>query len=638
MSVLFIYTNRFRRVCEDFSRMSEAAICNLHFCVNIPEEIDYELAEANRHDAPWPNTTTCRGMSIRDFMNFVRDRAVEGDTVVADWDSGNPKYYKRTAKTLKSIKQSDLPLSVQVRIEGMKDRRLSHLCYGEAIPVGVYSIRNDRPFHSAMPSLELVADVGQQLWAIDRGEYLVESGMLICRACRSALKGEISNVPSEVLANPSVLGVSAYVVAETGHFIDREENWQVLVKDVNGDYMWIDHDDDEVMIVDGVFRRRNPDLREIAGDEPVLYGDFTYDENAELRPVPVMSYHDVPAEGFSVARFMADSVIGRVEHIPSYYRLSNRSAMDNCREAFPGYRFLNRDDHVQEGDWLVRPNGTIHKPDCIGKKLHENSTTLIRPIGMDGWGVLVRDQITDDMEVEWQVRDRGKVCIDWTPWDLERDNDKLSEYERQYYTVYFRKRVHGFRVRCSGDPNFPLPFGMEWVPEGERLSAGYTELVGQEFREILPSHVGRLCAEPYIYARATLSSFHGPLPTPSVMSHGGLSVEYIGPFPGGNPSSLIDEWQMFVSQHGLSMVPVRANTTKGQEAPIGTFWPCTFKINGQSQIIYCTDKVGPNQLEVLVRRGLVSVLGAVQRHLPFFNVVPATPQVQGRREVRAIQL
>lgn len=638
MAVLFIYTNRFRKVLTDYNTMSGATICNLHFCVTIPEEVDCELAEANRLDQPSTQTMTMREMSVRGFMDIVRDQSSEGDTVVADWDSGNPKYYKRTAKTLKSIKQSDLPLAVSGRIQGMKDRRLSHLCYGEAIPVGVYSIRSDRPFHSAMPSLEEVADVGQQLWAIDRGEYLVESGMMMYRSCRSAIRGEVGNVPPEVLVNPSVLGVSAYVEAETGYFIGREENWEVLVKDANGDYLWVNHDDDEVMIVDCVFRRRNPDLREIAVDEPVLYGDFTHNQNAELCAVPAMSYSDVPAEGISVAQFMADSVIGRVDHIPHYYRLSNRSVMDNCREAFPGYRFLNRDDHVQEGDWLVRPNNTIGKPDCIGKKLHENSATLIRPIGMDGWGVLVRDQITDDMEVEWQVRDRGKVWIDWTPWNLERDNDKLSEYERQYYTVYFRKKVHGFHVRRSGDPNFPLPFGMEWVQEGEHLSAGYTELVGQEFREILPSCVGRLCVEPYVYARATFSNFHGPLPLPAVMSHGGLSVEYIGPFPGGNPSTLIDDIQMFVSQYGLSMVPVRSHTTKGQDTPIGTFWPHTFKINGHPQIIYCTDKVGPNQLEILVRRGLASALGVVQRHLPFFNVVPATPQAQGRREVRAIEL
>ena len=650
MAVIFAYTNRLRNVV-DIRAAAEVLpsglpagpwaprIQRISFWVMMPvgENDGFHLARVNRGD-----------YQLAYIMNQISNLAPKGDYIIVDHDSKDPKYYIRTAKTTRSLKYSDLPVSIRRHLNGMLDNGLCHLCYGEFInPDSRFSLfdGNIEDFSfSGMPdsitsTTPPIAPPIVSMWAIGRGTYYAETIYHVAEpvGTRVAIEKDRDLIPPELLENPDSLGTPLYQFKSSGEMAFSHEYAEVLV-DSRNSYRWLNFESGG-LVTDQFVRALNPDLEAVPRDGSIWYGDFIVHSDRTITVVkePLIDQYTSP---LSVEEFTSLLVIGEDVGNRTVLRLRDREFPIGTREFCSGYRYLNRDDHVQEGDLMHTEDGKIVLAANVGKKLSENSSTIFRPIGKDGWGVLVRSQISDEMEVEWQVRDRGKVYIDWTPWDTTRDSDRLTEYERQYYTVYFRKKVPGFRKARRGDPNFPVPFGMTWVLVGEEVNERCLEIINGELRVARIGLNNRACFEPHIYLRPVINQYHMPLPFPSILSKCSPIVEYVGRFVGGNPMDLMPGGhQLVLSQHGMSFMPVSSHHLTTQDTPIGAFHPAVFKINGQEQIIYVTDRVDNDHLSGLVTQGIVSMLGAVQRHLPFLNVIPAAiPRDSVRREVRTIEL
>lgn len=650
MAVVFAYTNRYRDIVDveegvetdpsglPLSQPWSSRIQKVAFWHSIPT--DGDTSGGADTDSLYSRGVIRGSCSITDLKASMQFYTSSGDYLIVDFDSNDPKYFiKKGVKSFRAVRENDLPHYIKEHIAAMNEYGARHLCYGEKInqdsqvsifncPIQDIDFSNFRPVQRTEHS---------DLWAIAYGVYCAEcvAGAYATNFWQVPVV-EREQVASHLIANPDSLGTPLYVYKQPGEVVTDEEFADVLVHD-GEKHRWSDiyHTG---LVLDQIVRVVNPDMELVSRDEPVLYGDLILHMDAtwEVAKEPTSEQLGTP---LATSAFLTTSIIGHAVGNRTVYRRRHRDAPLDARWVFSGYRLLNRDDHVQAGDFQVDPDGMIRPAANIGKKLSENSNTLFRAIGKDGWGVIVRDQITEDMEVEWQVRDRGKVWIDWTPWVQSRDGEQLQEYERQYYTVYFRKKVAGFRTVRRGDPDFQLPYGLEWVPQESTIQDGDLEIVNGQLVHANRASIGKLCKESHIYVRSTPNQYHEAIPWPSILSLASPVVEHCGKFLGAVRVSNPTSHQLVVSRHGISMVPVSSVEVRCQATPIGSFYPHVFKINGQEQIIYCTDQVNDSELSALVSRGIQSILGVVERHLPFLSVTPAKPASSTvRREVRAIEL
>lgn len=642
MAVVFAYTNRYRDIV-DIPEGAETDVNGLpifrHEWTSRIQKVAFWCLIPSENGAWDVFSATIRGScSITDLKAAVQLYTKAGDYLIVDFDSAEPKYFiKKGVKSFRAVRENDLPYYIKYHTDAMSEYGARHLCYGEKInqdsSVTVFTCPIDEiDFNNFRP----VQRVNVDLWAIDYGVYYAECvADVYPDTHRQASVIERDKVPDYVMANPDSLGTPLYVYKQPGEVVTDEEGADILVYDGEV-YHWLDCSSG--LVLDQMVRVFNPDMEIVSRDAPVLYGDiiFYVDSTWTVAQEPTAEQFGTP---LSVESFVSTSTIGHPVGNRTVYRRRHRDAPLDARLIFNGYRLLNRDDHVQEGDFQIDPDNMIRPATNIGKKLSENSNTLFRAIGKDGWGVIVRDQITEDMEVQWQVRDRGKVWIDWTPWEPTRDSEQLQEYERQYYTVYFRKKVPGFRTVRRGDPDFQLPYGLEWVPQEAPIQDGDLEIINGQLAQVSRVAIGKPCKESHIYVRSTPNQYHEAIPWPSILSLASPVVEHCGKFLGSVRVNGQLGHQLVVSRHGISMLPVSSVETICQTTPIGCFYPHVFKINGQEQIIYCTDQVNDSELSALVSRGIQSILGVVERHLPFLSVTPAKPALATvRREVRAIEL
>ena len=651
MAVVFAYTNRYRDIVdvEEGQQVdgNGLPIGPAPWASRIQKVAFWHLIPSGNDFQGTPDDLYYRGVirgscSIPDLKASVQAYTTAGDYLIVDFDSAEPKYFiKKGVKSFRAVRENDLPHYIKEHIDAMNEYGARHLCYGEKInqdsQVSIFTCPIDEIDFSNFQPVQRTSLT--DLWAIDYGVYYAECASM-ANIYRETLRQvsviEREQVASHVMANPDSLGTPLYVQKQPGEVVSGEEGADVLVHDGEG-YHWMGAHHTG-LVLDQIVRVFNLDMEIVSRDEPVLYGDLILHMDAtwEVAKEPTPEQLGTP---LATGAFLTTSIIGHTVGNRTVYRRRHRDAPLDARWIFTGYRLLNRDDHVQAGDFQVDPDNMIHPATNIGKKLSENSNTLFRAIGKDGWGVIVRDQITEDMEVEWQVRDRGKVWIDWTPWIESRDSEQLQEYERQYYTVYFRKKVPGFRTVRRGDPDFQLPYGLEWVPQEVAIQDGDLEIVNGQLVHANRASIGRLCKESHIYVRSTPSQYHEAIPWPSILSLASPVVEHCGKFLGAVRVNNPTGHQLVVSRHGISMVPVSSIEVRCQATPIGSFYPHVFKINGQEQIIYCTDQVNDSELSALVSRGIQSILGVVERHLPFLSVSPAKPaSATVRREVRVIEL
>lgn len=650
MAVVFAYTNRYRDIVdvEEGQQVdgNGLPIGPASWASRIQKVAFWHLIPSGNSFQGAPDDSYSRGVirgscSITDLKASVQAWTTAGDYLIVDFDSAEPKYFiKKGVKSFRVVRENDLPHYIKEHIDAMNGYGARHLCYGEKInqdsQVSIFTCNLEDIDFSNFQPVQRTAPT--DLWAIAYGVYYAECvANVYSSTLRQVSVIEREQVASHIMANPDSLGTPLYVYKQPGEVVTDEEGADVLVYD-GVMYRWMDVCSSG-LVLDQIVRVFNPDMERVSRDEPVLYGDLIFhtDDTWTVAEEPTPGQFGT---SLSPDSFASTSIIGHAVGNRTVYRRRHRDApLDTRFTVFFGYRFLNRDDHVQEGDFQFEPDGTIRPATNIGKKLSENSNTLFRAIGKDGWGVIVRDQITEDMEVQWQVRDRGKVWIDWTPWIASRDSEQLQEYERQYYTVYFRKKVPGFRTVRRGDPYFQLPYGLEWVPLEVAIQDGDLEIVNGQLTSASRASIGKPCKESHIYVRSTPNQYHEAIPWPSILSLASPVVEHCGKFLGAVRISNPTGHQLVVSRHGISMVPVSSVDVFFQATPIGSFYPHVFKINGQEQIIYCTDQVNDSELSALVSRGIQSILGVVERHLPFLSVTPAKPaSATVRREVRAIEL
>lgn len=652
MAVVFAYTNRYRNIVdipEGVSVSHRGYPTSGPWTASIQKVSFWQLIPTDNNRLSAPDDLYCRDLyrkdiSLADLKADINRYTIAGDYLIVDFDSREPKYFmKKGVKTFRSVRYEELPEYLKDHLDDMIGHGACHLCDGEKLnqasnvalfncTIQEISLENFRPIERSE----------SDLWAIANRAYYAE-----CMTTngvtdgRMVLSSELDQVPTELLESPRSIDTPLWLRKQPGEMADSEfySGLEILVEDTTG-FRWTNCFYDG-LVLDHVVRFRNPEIVELSNDEVVLYGDLILhtDDTFSIATEPSPEQFGTPV---STGAFLVTSIVGDRVGDRTVLRRRHRDLPLDTRLLFDAYRYLNRDDHVQEGDFQIDSEGLIRPATNVGKKLSENSTTHFRAVGKDGWGVIVRDQITDDMEVQWQVRDRGKVWIDWTPWDQARDHERLQEYERQYYTVYFRKKVHGFRAVRRGDPSFQLPYGLGWVALEDTISSGDLEIINGALHPVVRSSVGKACKDQWIYVRATPNPFHSGIPWPAILSLASPSVEYCGKFLGTVPPDTprqASDHQLVVSRHGISMIPLRNFDAGTIETPIGNFYPHVFKINGQEQIIYCTDQVNGSELSGLVSRGIASVLGVVQRHMPFVSVVPTKPaSATVRREVRAIEL